>query len=138
MVNVSRSAVVLWYVATYADDGNVLDVVVGRHAVGSVLGEVIHCCELIWMSLLCNKMVAISRKEAQWGYLCIVAGTMESGLQRCLTPTSYHDTRRRTLVDLKVLVCYMRSRQVIEDSSGSNISNVRADDMGVERREDSQ
>ena len=93
MVNVSRSAVVLWYVATYADDGNVLDVVVGRHAVGSVLGEAIRCCELIWMSLFCNKMVAISKKEAQWGYLCIVAGTRESGLRRCLTPTSYQAPR---------------------------------------------
>ena len=41
---------------TYADDGNVLDVVVGRHAGGLVMDNLSRCCKL---TLCCNCVVKL-------------------------------------------------------------------------------
>jgi hypothetical protein len=49
---------------TYADDGNVLDVVVGRHDVGLVMANCIGPCKLSIVMWLCSGMMVRTMREA--------------------------------------------------------------------------
>jgi hypothetical protein len=67
---------------TYANDGNVLDVVVGHHDVGLVVGKLVSRCKPLLLLWLCSGMMLRTKREVGRQYLCIMArmaGTRESG-----------------------------------------------------------
>ena len=76
---------------TYANDGNVLDVVVGRHAVGELLGTLRGCCKLnsdALVTRLDDSEMWERRRDGQ-RYLSDVAGTKERMFVRLTPTTSY-------------------------------------------------
>lgn len=73
---------------TYANDGDVLDVVGGRHAVGGLLVKMRCWSKVSLMLYVCSGMIAKSRRWLEGQYLCVVEVTMER-TYACLTPTSY-------------------------------------------------